>query len=103
MWQKVRSIWSYIYTNYRDSFDYFQLLGDDAYIILENMRNYLWSIDDENGTKPLYIGGAFKTAGINACWGGPGYTLNKVALNWLVTEGFKNNDTSIESSEDRRI
>jgi hypothetical protein len=103
MWQKVRSIWSYIYTNYHDSFDYFHLLGDDTYVIVENLRNYLWSIDDENGTKPLYIGGAFKTHGINACWGGPGYTLNKVALKWLVTEGFKSDDTTVDSGEDRLI
>ena len=100
MWQKVRSIWSYIYTNYYHNFNYFHLAGDDTLIIAENLRNYLWSIDDENGTKPLYLGGWYMTQGIIACHGGPGYTLNRVALKWLVTEAFVKPDFRIHSAED---
>ena len=101
MWQKVRSIWCYIYTNYYDDFDYFHLGGDDTMMIVENLRNYLWSIDDDNGTKPLYIGGAYKAKGVMVCGGGPGYTLNKVTLKWLVTEAFAKPDTTADSGEDR--
>lgn len=41
MWQKSRSIWKYIATNYLDSFDYFLLGGDDMFYIIENLRAYL--------------------------------------------------------------
>jgi len=101
MWQKVRSIWAYIYANYYEHFDYFHLGGDDNLLIVENLRNYLWSIDDENGTKPLYVGGAWKTRGIIACSGGSGYTLNRVTLKWLVTEKFAKPDIRMDSGEDR--
>jgi glycoprotein-N-acetylgalactosamine 3-beta-galactosyltransferase len=101
MWQKVRSIWAYIYTNYYDSFDYFHLGGDDTMMIVENLRNYLWSIDDDHGTKPLYLGGPYKTRGVVVCGGGPGYTLNRVALKWLATESFAKPDNRVDSGEDR--
>jgi glycoprotein-N-acetylgalactosamine 3-beta-galactosyltransferase len=101
MWQKVRSIWCYIYTNYYDQYDYFHVAGDDTLIIVENLRNYLWSIDDDNGTKPLYLGGAYMAQGITACWGGSGYTLNRVTLKWLVTEAFSSPDIRVDSGEDR--
>jgi glycoprotein-N-acetylgalactosamine 3-beta-galactosyltransferase len=101
MWQKVRSIWSYIYTNYYHHFDYFHLAGDDTLMIVDNLRNYLWSINDENGTKPLYLGGWYKTQGITACVGGAGYTLNRVALKWLVTDAFLKPDDRVHSAEDR--
>ena len=38
MWQKVRSIWCYIYTNYYDQYDYFHVAGDDTLMIVENLR-----------------------------------------------------------------
>jgi hypothetical protein len=86
MWQKVRSIWAYIYDNYYDDFDYFHLSGDDNHFVIENMRNYLWSVDDQNGTLPLYMGGFYEVYGNVLCFGGAGYTLNKVALRRLVTK-----------------
>ncbi|KAL3779055.1 hypothetical protein ACHAWO_000685 [Cyclotella atomus] len=101
MWQKVRSIWCYIYMNYYDQFDYFHLGGDDTMMIVDNLRNYLWSLDDEYGTKPLYIGGPYKTRGVVVCGGGPGYTLNRVTLKWLVTVAFAKPDNTEDSGEDR--
>lgn len=104
MWQKVRSIWAYIHDNYLDDFDYFHLGGDDTYIVVENLRNYLWSIDDDNGTKPLYIGSHFKTHGIAVCGGGSGYVLNKVTLRTLVRELLRHSHVNIEDwGEDRLI
>lgn len=70
-------------------------------MIVENLRNYLWSIDDENGTKPLYLGQPYKTRGVMVCGGGPGYTLNRVTLKWLVTEAFAKPDYRQDSGEDR--
>jgi glycoprotein-N-acetylgalactosamine 3-beta-galactosyltransferase len=104
MWQKVRSIWAYIYDNYYNDFDYFHLSGDDNHFVIENMRNYLWSVDDQNGTRPLYMGHLYKTHRVTLCGGGSGYTLNKVALRRFVTELLPicNPDVT-ETAEDRLI
>lgn len=40
MWQKVRSMWAYAY-EYRDSYDFFHIAGDDVYVAVENLRSYL--------------------------------------------------------------
>ena len=41
MWQKIRSIWRYIAKYYADDYDYFYLAGDDAYVVMENLYDYL--------------------------------------------------------------
>ena len=70
MWQKTRSIWAYIHDNYIKDFDFFHLSGDDVHLIVENLRNFLWSFEEDvkvtkggssikNGgftTDPLYLG-----------------------------------------------
>eukprot|EP00592_Proboscia_alata_P020812 CAMPEP_0194408652 /NCGR_PEP_ID=MMETSP0176-20130528/6445_1 /TAXON_ID=216777 /ORGANISM="Proboscia alata, Strain PI-D3" /LENGTH=451 /DNA_ID=CAMNT_0039208793 /DNA_START=84 /DNA_END=1437 /DNA_ORIENTATION=- len=102
MWQKNPQHLDFIYINYADQYDYFHVSGDDVLMIVENLRNYLWSIDDENGTKPLYIGGR-ADLGRNTvtCGGGAGYTMNKVTLEWLVKGPFSKPDKRKASSEDR--
>ena len=83
MWQKVRSIWAYIHDHYIDDYDYFHLSGDDNHFIIENMKNYLSTLNTE---EPLYLGHQFKSRGVIVCGGGAGYTLNKVALKRLIEE-----------------
>ena len=51
MWQKSRSIWKYIYTHYKDQFDFFVMGGDDMFYIVENLRSYLASEEIENLAK----------------------------------------------------
>lgn len=41
MWQKVRTMWSYAYEQYRDEYDYFYICGDDTYVVVENLRLFL--------------------------------------------------------------
>ena len=42
MWQKTRCILAYVHDkNYLDDYDYFWLGGDDFYVIVENLVNYL--------------------------------------------------------------
>ena len=70
MWQKTRSIWGYIYDNYMDDYDFFWLGGDDYYMIVENMVNYLATLDQSQalartiqahrGKKVSYGAGNFK-------------------------------------------
>ncbi|GKY96296.1 hypothetical protein MPSEU_000589300 [Mayamaea pseudoterrestris] len=105
MWQKVRSIWAYVYDHYFQDFDFFHLGGDDMYLLVENMRRYLESDEiqaAQNGgyfvstepqemQVPLYLGKRFARGGNMASiynTGGPGYTLNKAALKILVVEGL---------------
>lgn len=105
IWQKLRSIWSYIYDHYYDKYDYFHIGGDDLYVIVENLRLYLESDEirlaanggyffpngNETHQYPLYLGRRFAYNGnmdqiFNS--GGSGYTLNKAALKALVIYSF---------------
>ena len=105
IWQKVRSMWSYVYDNYYEDYDWFHIGGDDLYLIVENMRLYLESEEvllaanggeylprgDEKEQLPLFLGRRFAEQGnyeriFNS--GGSGYTLNKAALKSLVVTAF---------------
>ena len=92
MWLKVRAIWQYVYENYANDFDFFQIGGDDHYVIPENLR-YLVSTGSWKGpwnqSQPLYLGSSvldFPRTDSRYCGGGAGYTLNRVALKLLVEE-----------------
>lgn len=69
MWQKVRSIWAYIYDHYYQDYDYFHLGGDDMFVIVQNLRFFLeeneiklaqqWKIPTQMKTthqRPLFLG-----------------------------------------------
>ena len=107
IWQKVRSMWSYIYDHYYDKYDWFHIGGDDLYLIPENLRLYLESEEIQtaanggvylpDGTEttqvPLFLGRRFAYQGdmediFNS--GGSGYTMNKAALKTLVVEALPN-------------
>ncbi|CAB9500618.1 acetylgalactosamine 3-beta-galactosyltransferase 1 [Seminavis robusta] len=107
IWQKVRSMWSYIYDNYYEKYDWFHIGGDDLFLILENLRLYLESEEirtaangginlpngDETMQTPLFLGRRFSYMGdMNDIFisGGSGYTMNKASLKLLVTEAFPN-------------
>eukprot|EP00536_Pseudo-nitzschia_multiseries_P005131 jgi/Psemu1/254218/estExt_Genewise1Plus.C_930072 len=107
IWQKVRSMWSYIYDNYYEKYDWFHIGGDDLFLLVENLRYYLESEEirtaanggiylpegNESKQVPLLLGRRFAYLGdMNNIFdsGGSGYTMNKAALKLLVTEGFPN-------------
>jgi hypothetical protein len=107
IWQKVRSMWSYIYDNYYEKYDWFHIGGDDLFLIVENLRHYLESEEIKtaanggvylpDGTEteqiPLFMGRRFAYMGdMNDIFnsGGSGYTMNKAALKRLVVDGFPN-------------
>jgi glycoprotein-N-acetylgalactosamine 3-beta-galactosyltransferase len=97
VWQKLRSIWAYIYSNYINEYDFFYLGGDDYYLIVENLRYYVSSneiVSNAGGPgwpKPLYLGRrVLDRHELNQVLnhGGPGYTLNRAALKLLVEKAF---------------
>lgn len=102
MFQKVKSIWYYVYMQYYEQYDWFHIGGDDMWILVENLMHYLNSPEIQNaqngnGTlstmyqRPLYLGSTFALYGklrFQYNSGGPGYTLNKAALKLLVTRGL---------------
>jgi glycoprotein-N-acetylgalactosamine 3-beta-galactosyltransferase len=105
IWQKVRSMWSYIYDNYYEKYDWFHIGGDDLFLIVENLRLYLESEEIRtaanggiylpDGTEtvqtPLFLGRRFAYLGdMNEIFnsGGSGYTMNKAALKTLVVKGL---------------
>jgi glycoprotein-N-acetylgalactosamine 3-beta-galactosyltransferase len=99
MWQKVRSLWSYVYDHFYDDFDWFHIGGDDYFLIVENLRLYLASDEIRlaeaaaDGMRPLFLGRRFARDGNMKQQfhsGGSGYTLNKAALKLLVLQGFPN-------------
>jgi glycoprotein-N-acetylgalactosamine 3-beta-galactosyltransferase len=105
IWQKVRSMWSYIYDNYYEKYDWFHIGGDDMFLIMENLRLYLESEEIQTAANggiflpdgdqvvqvPLFLGRRFAYQGdLNEIFnsGGSGYTMNKAALKTLVVDGF---------------
>lgn len=107
IWQKVRSMWSYVYDNYYDKYHWFHIGGDDLYLLVENLRLYLESEEikvaanggtylpngDETEQTPLFLGRRFAYLGnMDDIFisGGSGYTMNKAALKALVVNGLPN-------------
>lgn len=105
IWQKVRSMWSYVYDNYYEKYDWFHIGGDDLFLIVENLHYYLESEEIRTASNggmylpngyetiqtPLFLGRRFAYMGnmddiFNS--GGSGYTMNKAALKTLVVKGF---------------
>jgi len=111
MWQKLRSMWAYLYDNYMDEYDYFYIGGDDIYVVVDNLRAYVGSeevtrleegyIDeftkrlgkknsesDMLKPRPLIFGVPMLKNGHPFPSGGPGYTVNRAGLKLLGEVGL---------------
>ncbi|KHN73915.1 Glycoprotein-N-acetylgalactosamine 3-beta-galactosyltransferase 1 [Toxocara canis] len=90
LWQKTKRALSYLYEHYYDSYDWFLKADDDTYVIVENLRYFLNSMD---ANSPLYFGCHIR--GLNGSpkqgymSGGAGYVLSRTALKKFVTEAMK--------------
>jgi glycoprotein-N-acetylgalactosamine 3-beta-galactosyltransferase len=117
MWQKVRSMWSYVYDNYYDEYDWFHIGGDDMYVLVENLRLYVESDEIRTAANggtylpsgmetfqtPLFLGRRLAFDGkMSSIYnsGGPGYTLNKAALKLLITSGWGSDPNRQTYAED---
>jgi hypothetical protein len=92
MIQRTRAILAYLYDYFLDDYDFFHICGDDVYMIVENMKEFLELKEVRNWESVL---GHFLFAGFWAHWGnmddgyfylggGSGYTLSKRALKAFV-------------------
>lgn len=112
MWQKVRSILKYTYDNFLDDYDYFHISGDDSFVVVDNMRNYLqgqeiqnllnghidnfskphfnasqkWKNMKKGQSRPLLLGVPLMIRNEVFPQGGSGYTLNREALRLIGDE-----------------
>jgi hypothetical protein len=90
--QRTRSILAYLYDNFLNDYDFFHLSGDDTYLIVENLKEFLASEKvqewDEKPDQYLMAGywmhwGDMKD-GYFYLGGGSGYTLSRKALKAYV-------------------
>jgi len=107
MFQKSRSILSYVAMNYLDDYDYFHLAGDDMHMIVENFRSLMLEYETEgySGTKQGRMFGqhAKKGGGAIAFSGGPGYTFDRIGLKKLFDYMPKCGSSLVTYAEDVKI
>lgn len=86
MWQKVRSMLAYAADYYLDEFDCFHNCGDDTFVVIENLQETCRRSMIASQDHPFYAGSWNPWNDFQRVFagGGPGYTLNKVALRALV-------------------
>ncbi|KAK0422922.1 hypothetical protein QR680_007868 [Steinernema hermaphroditum] len=87
-WKTKLSI-HYVYKYISSDFDWYLKADDDTFIIVENLRAYLSTLDP---TKPHYIGFRMKPylkKGYNS--GGAGYVLSREAMRIFSEELYENN------------
>jgi glycoprotein-N-acetylgalactosamine 3-beta-galactosyltransferase len=94
MVQRVRTMMAYIYDNFLDDYDYFHFGGEDVFMMVENMKEFLasdkvqqWEQEEED--KYLMAGfwanhHDFFPKGQFYLAGGSGYTLSRKALKTYV-------------------
>lgn len=110
MYQRVRTMLAYLYDNHLDDYDYFNICGDDTYIMVENLKEFVaskrgqewdavpgqylfagfWSktLDNQNSENkhPFYLNG------------GSGYTISRKALKAYVEGSLQSCLTHHEGS-----
>lgn len=99
MWQKVRSIWGYLYQHYLHEFDFFHICGDDTYVIVPNLRMFLQN--HTSTLRPMHFGQWIPHGNTVYTGGGPGYTLNRAALALFVEQAHACHASTVASYEDR--
>ncbi|XP_075265727.1 glycoprotein-N-acetylgalactosamine 3-beta-galactosyltransferase 1-like [Convolutriloba macropyga] len=88
IWAKSRSTLELVYSKYMKNFDWFFKADDDTYVIMDNLRRFLYNKD---ATKLEWYGKVM-TNGFNRGHypqGGAGYAFGSAALKQLVEVGFK--------------
>ncbi|XP_013115382.2 glycoprotein-N-acetylgalactosamine 3-beta-galactosyltransferase 1 [Stomoxys calcitrans] len=89
LWDKTNLALKYIYDHHFNDAEWFLKADDDTYVIMENLRYFLYPYPPE---APIYFGCKlmqFVRQGYMS--GGAGYVLSKSALEQFATKAFNNN------------
>ncbi|TDG48499.1 hypothetical protein AWZ03_005043 [Drosophila navojoa] len=103
LYSKVRAGFAYAYEHFVEDYDWFLKADDDTYVIMENLRMFLYPFDPEAA---VFFGYRFRTSYPHGYMsGGAGYVLSRDALRRLNL--FALNNTKFcplnTYSEDRQI
>lgn len=109
LWQKHKATLRYVYTHFRHEYDWFYKADDDAYVIMDNLRQYLCRPEIMQAYKqePMQMGHRLNLTqelvsyyvvndSLEAIWwskwdrwvfnsGGPGYAMNRLYLDKIVS------------------
>ena len=84
---KTLRAWRYVYENYGEEYDYFLKADTDTYVVVDNLRYFLLQPRFTQRAAPHFIGRQFNFTryGVELFHaGGPGYVLNRAALELLM-------------------
>ncbi|XP_022219639.2 glycoprotein-N-acetylgalactosamine 3-beta-galactosyltransferase 1-like [Drosophila obscura] len=103
LYAKVRAGFEYAYKHHGEDYDWFLKADDDTFVIMENLRYFLYPYDPEAA---LYFGHKFRTDFPQGYMsGGAGYVLSRDALRRLNLFALNNTRFCPENkqAEDRQI
>jgi len=102
MIQRVRTMLAYLYDNFLDDYDFFHLSGDDVFMIVENMKEFLASDKvkqwDEVPDQYVFAGFWMQMGDKFYLGGGSGYTISRKALKAYVEGPLQTCETGMEGS-----
>jgi hypothetical protein len=86
MWLKAQLMWKLVGSTMLDNYDYYVIGGDDLYVVVENLREYLArpeirALGGPDGREPVYLGRVLnQNLYIRFNTGGAGYVMNAAAV-----------------------
>lgn len=105
MTQRTRTILAYLYDYFLDDYDYFHIGGDDMFLIVENLKEFLVSdkVQEWDQVPDQYMIAGFRMlltfgrAKLSFFGGGSGYTVSRKALKAFVEGPLQFCDTDSEN------
>lgn len=104
MTQRTRTILAYLYDHFLNDYDYFHIGGDDMFLIVENLKEFLASdkVQQWDRVADQYMIAGFRMLlkfgrkKLSFFGGGSGYTISRKALKAFVEGPLQYCDTEIE-------